>query len=91
MKGSEISVRPTDLRRTKEYVIFFHTWIWGFLTGEIFLLFHRFFTIFLTFRFCASSLSHISEHENLLCYEEAEDLIDHKEATERLLRQIFLP
>ena len=32
--GSEISVRPTDLRRSKEYVVFYHTWVWGFLTGK---------------------------------------------------------
>jgi len=33
--GSEISVRPTDLRRSKEYVVFYHTWVWGFLTGFV--------------------------------------------------------
>ena len=34
VSGSEISVRPTDLRRSKEYVVFYYTWVWGFLTGE---------------------------------------------------------
>ena len=32
--GSDISVRPTDLRRSKEYVVFYHTLVWGFLTGK---------------------------------------------------------
>ena len=35
VRGSEIYVRPTDLRRSKEYVVFYHTWVWGFLTGNL--------------------------------------------------------
>ena len=34
VSGSELYVRPTDLRRSKEYVVFYHTWVWGFLTGN---------------------------------------------------------
>ena len=35
LRGSEIIVRPTDLRKSKEYVVFYHTWVWGFLTGKL--------------------------------------------------------
>ena len=35
VRGSEIIVRPTDLRKSKEYVVFYHTWVWGFLTGKL--------------------------------------------------------
>jgi len=35
LRGSEMYVKPTDLRRSKEYVVFYHTWVWGFLTGFI--------------------------------------------------------
>ena len=34
LRGSEMYVKPTDLRRSKEYVVFYHTWVWGFLTGD---------------------------------------------------------
>ena len=26
-------MRPTQLRRTEEYVVWYHTWLWGFTTG----------------------------------------------------------
>ena len=29
----QVSVRPTKLRRTEEYVVWYHTWLWGFTTG----------------------------------------------------------
>ena len=34
LRGSEMYVKPTDMRRSKEYVVFYHTWVWGFLTGQ---------------------------------------------------------
>ena len=33
--GEEISVRPTQLRKSADYVVFYHTWVWGFSTGCI--------------------------------------------------------
>ena len=27
-------LRPTAMRRSRSYVIYYHTWVWGFLTGS---------------------------------------------------------
>ena len=32
----KISVRPTDMRKSETYVVFYHTWLWGFATGKTF-------------------------------------------------------
>ena len=34
VSGIELRPRPTDMRRSRHYVIFYHTWVWGFTTGE---------------------------------------------------------
>ena len=31
--GFDLRLQPTAMRRSKYYVIFYHTWVWGFLTG----------------------------------------------------------
>ena len=38
VKGIDLRPRPTDMRRSRHYVIFYHTWVWGFTTGRIHIL-----------------------------------------------------
>ena len=33
VSGINLRPRPTDMRRSRHYVIFYHTWFWGFTTG----------------------------------------------------------
>ena len=68
VRGSEIYVRPTDLRRSKEYVVFYHTWVWGFLTGiqaEYVRSFRN-----KVLRFYPRGVSYIPEHQDISRYEE---------------------
>ena len=68
VKGSEVSVRPTDLRRSKEYVVYYHTWVWGFLTGRDSLYFPNY--ALLVFRLHPRGLLDFPEHKDILGNEE---------------------
>ena len=69
VKGSEVSVRPTDLRRSKEYVVYYHTWVWGFLTGRYSLSFPIYHYL-PVFRLHSRGLFDIPEHKDILGNEE---------------------
>ena len=37
---TQVSVRLTELRMSEQYVVFYHTWAWGLITGYHYYYYH---------------------------------------------------
>ena len=63
---TQVSVRLTELRMSEQYVVFYHTWAWGLITGHHYYYHYHYYHVIIMFpRLAPRGVPELAEHQHL--------------------------
>ena len=63
---TQVSVRLTELRMSEQYVVFYHTWAWGLITGYHYYYHYHYYHVIIMFpRLDPRGVPELAEHQHL--------------------------